>query len=128
MALHRSKALHPKEKIPRQLVDYVQFNTMVISYNLHFANYSLGKKHVTQFIPIIVWKQVYMDYQTAYLYSYLMEKTFKDRLRDTLKELEIGISNQEGSEKAIVQCDQVLEHLKATNGHATRNIFKKIKV
>jgi hypothetical protein len=78
MALHSSKALYPKEKIPRQLVDSVQFNTMVTPYNLHFANYSLGKKHVTQLIPTIVWKQIYTDYQTIYLDSYLTEETFKD--------------------------------------------------
>ncbi len=41
-----------------------------------------------------------------------------------MKELAIGISNKKGSEKAIVQCDQVLKHLKATNGHATRSILK----
>jgi hypothetical protein len=67
---------------------------MVIFYNLHFANYNLGKKHVTQLIPTIVWKQVYIDYQTTYLDSYYTEKTFKDRLQDTLKELEIRTSRR----------------------------------
>jgi hypothetical protein len=42
-----------------------------------------------------------------------------------LKELKIRISNQEGLEKATPQCDQMLECLKVTNGHATRNILKK---
>jgi hypothetical protein len=46
MALRRSKAFGLKEKIPRQIVDYVQLSTIVTSYNLHFANYNLGKKHV----------------------------------------------------------------------------------
>jgi hypothetical protein len=50
---------------------------MATSYNLHFANYSLGNKQVTQLIPPIVWKQVYIDYQTTYLDSNLLEKTFK---------------------------------------------------
>jgi len=71
-----------------------------------------------------VWKQVYTDYQTTYLDSYLVEKTLKDQLRDTLKEL-IKTSNQEGLKKATLQCDQVLECLKATNGHATRNVLKR---
>jgi hypothetical protein len=56
MSLHSSKALHPKEKILKQLVDFVQLSTMATFYNLHFANYSLGKKQVTQFIPIVMWK------------------------------------------------------------------------
>jgi hypothetical protein len=42
-----------------------------------------------------------------------------------LKELKIGTSNQEGLEKATLQCDQMLKCLKATNGHATRNILKR---
>jgi hypothetical protein len=74
MALHTSKALQ-KEKVPMQLVDFIQLSTMATSYNLHFVNYSLGKKYVTQFIPTLVWKQVY---QTTYLDSYLTEETLKD--------------------------------------------------
>jgi hypothetical protein len=97
---------------------------MATSYNLYFANYSLGKKQVTQFILDTVWKQVYTDYQTNYLDSYLVEKTLKDQLRDTLEEL-IETSNQEGSKKATLQWDQVLECLKATNGHAIRNVLKR---
>jgi hypothetical protein len=42
-----------------------------------------------------------------------------------LKELKIGTSNKKGLEKTTLQCDQVLECLKATNGHATKNILKK---
>jgi hypothetical protein len=76
---------------------------MAISYNLHIANYSLGKKHVTQLIPTIVWKHVYTDYQTIYPNSYLTKETLKDGLHDTLKELKIGTSNQEGLEKATLQ-------------------------
>ncbi len=68
---------------------------MATSYNLHFANYSLGKKQVTQFIPIVMWKQIYIDYQTIYLDSYLAEKTFKDWFgtfwRNKKQELQIKI-------------------------------------
>jgi hypothetical protein len=42
-----------------------------------------------------------------------------------LNELKIGTSNQEGLEKATLQCDQMLECVKATNGHATMNILKR---
>jgi hypothetical protein len=54
-------------------------------------------------------------------------KTLKDQLRDILKKL-IKISNQEGSKKSTLQCDQVLERLKATNGHATRNVLKRSEI
>jgi len=103
MALHRSKALCSKEKIPRQLVDSIQFNTMATSYNLHFANYSLGKKQVTQLILIVVWKQIYINYQTTYLDSYLAEKT----LKYILKELKTRISNQKVQRKQhcnVIKC------------------------
>ncbi len=42
-----------------------------------------------------------------------------------MKELKTWTSNEEGLEKATLQCDQILECLKATNGHATRNVWKK---
>jgi hypothetical protein len=101
MALHRSKALCSKEKIPRQLVDSIQLNTMVTFYNLHFANYSLGKKQVTQLIHIVMWKQIYINYQTTYPDSYLVEET----LEDILKELKTRISNQKVRRKQ--QCNLI---------------------
>lgn len=42
-----------------------------------------------------------------------------------MKELKIINSNEEGLKKVIVQCDQMLEGLKAKNGHAIKNILKK---
>jgi hypothetical protein len=51
---------------------------MVMFYNLHFINYSLGKKHVIQLILVVVWKQVYTDYEANHLDSYLAKETFKD--------------------------------------------------
>jgi hypothetical protein len=36
-----------------------------------------------------MWKQIYIDYQTIYPNSFLVEETFKDQLWDTLKELKI---------------------------------------
>jgi hypothetical protein len=71
MTLHRFIAPHLKEKIPMQLVDSISLNTMATSYNLHFANYSLGKKQVIQLISVTMLKQVYIDYQTIYPNSYL---------------------------------------------------------
>jgi hypothetical protein len=42
-----------------------------------------------------------------------------------LKELKTRASNEKGLKKTTLQCDQVLERLKATNGHATRNVLRK---
>jgi len=42
-----------------------------------------------------------------------------------LKELKTRTSNEEGFEKATLQCDEMLQHLKVTNGHAARNVLKR---
>ncbi len=42
-----------------------------------------------------------------------------------MKELETRASNEKGWKKATLQCDQMLDCLKATNGHATRNVLKR---
>jgi len=44
-------------------------------------------------------------------------------VRKALKELKTGTSNENGSEKAVLQKDSVLQQLKMTNGHAKRNIL-----
>ncbi len=49
MALPKVKALQ-KEEVPSQLFNFIQLNTMVIIYNLHFANYNLGKKLFNSFL------------------------------------------------------------------------------
>jgi hypothetical protein len=36
-----------KEKVPRQLVESLHINTMVMSYNMHFVANSTDRKHVT---------------------------------------------------------------------------------
>jgi hypothetical protein len=74
-----------------------------------------------------VWKQIYIDYQTTHPDSYLVEETFKNRLWDILKELKTKTSNQEASEKATLQCDQMFKHLKATTRHVTRNVKETSK-
>jgi hypothetical protein len=51
---------------------------MVSFYNLHFANYNLGKKQITQFIPVTMWKQIYIDYQLTHPNSYIVKETLKD--------------------------------------------------
>ena len=56
--------------------------------------------------------------------SKFVEDTLKDRLHGTFKELKTGTSNEEGSEKAVLQADDVLTHLRGTDSHATCNILK----
>jgi hypothetical protein len=66
-----------------------------------------------------------MDYQLHHVYLGFVEKTLKDHLHDTLKELKTITSNEEGLKRATLQCDEVLKRLKATNGHATNNVLKR---
>ncbi len=61
----------------------------------------------------------------TYLDSYLAEGTFKDQWCDILKELKTRTLIEMGLGKTRLQCDKMLEHLKATNGHATKNILKR---
>ena len=49
----------------------------------------------------------------------------KDQLRETSKEIKTNTSNDDNSNKTTLQCDEVLEQLKCTDGHAARNVFKK---
>jgi hypothetical protein len=76
-------------------------------------------------MPILVWKQIYTDYQTIYLDSYLTKKNPQGLIVKHFEGIKIGTSNQEGSEKTTFLCDQVLKCLKATNGHVTRNVLKR---
>ncbi len=85
----------------------------------------MGKNQVVQFIIASMWKQLYINYQVTYPNSYFVEETFKHRLWNIVKELKIGISNKEGLEKTTLQCDQMLECLKAIDGHAIRNVLKR---
>ncbi len=49
----------------------------------------------------------------------------KDLLRDTLKELKTGNSNEKGLNKATLQCDDMLGCLKTIDGHVSKNILKR---
>ncbi len=68
---------------------------MATSYNKHFSNYNMGKKQVIQLIPVIVWKQVYINYQLHHLDLVFVEEILKDYLHDNLEEFKIGTSNEE---------------------------------
>jgi hypothetical protein len=56
---------------------------------------------------------------------YVFEGNFVKGLCNILKELKIENYNEEGFERATFQCDDVLECLKATYGHASRNCIKR---
>jgi hypothetical protein len=47
-----------------------------------------------------------------------------DWLQDALKDLKTNTSNEEGTEKIILQFDEVLAQLKAMDYHATRNVLE----
>jgi hypothetical protein len=59
---------------------------MGTSYNLHFVNYNMGKKQVTQLILVVIWKQVYTNYQMVYLDLIFVKEILKYHLCNTLKE------------------------------------------
>jgi hypothetical protein len=80
---------------------------------------------MTQFIPSLVWKVMYNEYKEIYPNCKFQKDTLKDSLQNTLKVLKIRTFNEEGCEKVMLQSDEILAQLKATNGHAIQNIFKK---
>ena len=120
----RPSKLPRREKSHRLIVDSVVLSWLVSSYTTHFATYSSGKKNVTQLVPGKVWKLLYEQFLQEHPESKFAEDTLKDRLCETLKELKTGTSNEEGSEKAVLQADDVLTRLRGTDSHATRNILK----
>jgi hypothetical protein len=73
VALHKAKTLW-KENVPRQIVEFVQLNTMVTSYNLYFESYSIDKKKMIWLIFIAMWKQIYINKQVIYLDSIFVKK------------------------------------------------------
>ena len=112
------------ERAHRPIVDFVVLSSLVSSYTTHFATYSNGRTNVTQLVPGKVWKLVYEHFLREHPGSKFAEDTLKDKLRETLKELKTGTSNEEGSEKAVFQLDDVLTRLRSIDSHATRNILK----
>ena len=121
---HPSKALR-REKGSRPIVDSLHLSYLVASYNIHFTKYCKGLKQVTQLVPSLVWNDVFKEYKDHYTDSPFVEKTLKDRLRDTLKKIQTCTSNEDNSNKATFQCDEVLEQLKCTDGHTARNVLKR---
>ncbi len=76
-------------------------------YNIRFRIYNKGRKHVTQLIPSVTWKNMCFAYKKMYPKSPLYKETFKDLLGITSNH-EIMTSNEKGSKKTTPQCDEVL--------------------
>jgi len=55
-------------------MEFMQFNLLVASYDIHFAVYYFDKKKMSQLIPNVVWKSIYQDYLKAYHEPHLLEK------------------------------------------------------
>ena len=59
---------------------------------------------------------MFKEYKEHNTNSHFVEETLNDRSRETLKEIKIGTSNDDISNKATLQCDEVLEQLKCSDG------------
>ena len=105
-----------REKGSRPIVNYLHLSCLVASYNVHFAKYCKDRKQVTQLVHSLVWKEVFKEYKEHNTNSHFVEETLNDRSRETLKEIKIGTSNDDISNKATLQCDEVLEQLKCSDG------------
>lgn len=120
----RPSKLPRRERAHWPIVDSIVLFSLVSSYTTHFAMYSSGRNNVTQLVPGKVWKLVYEQFLREHPGSKFAEDTLKDRLQKTLKELKTGTSNEEGSEKAVLQPDDILTRLRSTDSHVTQNILK----
>ncbi len=54
-----------------------------------------------------------------------VEETLKDHLWETLKRFKSNNSNEKDAKWVTLQCDEVLEYMKITNGHVTQNVLKR---
>jgi hypothetical protein len=56
--------------------------------------------------------------------STFTKETLQDQLKETLKELKTGNSNQKGSEFSLTRDKEIMQQLKETTRHARRNVLK----
>ena len=80
-------------------MDSLHLSCLVASYNVHFANYFKYHKQVTQLVPSLVWKEMFKEYKDHYTNSHFVE--------ENLKEIKTNTSNEDNSNKTIIQCDEV---------------------
>lgn len=54
-----------------------------------------------QLLPSLVWKAIYVECLQDNHNSTFVEDTLQDRLRDIIKEIKTGMSNEPGSDVAV---------------------------
>ena len=120
----RPSKLRQCERSHRQIMDSKKLSALISSYTTHFAMYSSGRNNVIQLVLGKVWKLVYEKFLREHPGSKFAEDMLKDRLCETLEELKMGTSNEEGSEKVVFQADDVFTRLRSSDSHATWKILK----
>ena len=113
----------PKNKPQaREVIDSFLLSTLIGAYNVHFEEYSRTRKQVSQTIPAVVWRKVYDTFINVHPEAIKFnEENLKDRVRQTLRELKTGTSNQKGT--AVVQSTEILGQIRLTDSHASRNVL-----
>ncbi|CAM6083497.1 unnamed protein product [Calypogeia fissa] len=107
-------------------IDSIQLCTIGSTYNVFFERYNdkiktKGKK-TTQLIPTKVWVDVYDMYKSKFPDSSFTQVHLKERLRETLKDIGTGNSNEALSEKAQMQSAKVLEKIQKGKKFCARNL------
>ena len=114
-AAEKSAKRRSKARLHRPIVESLHIRAMAASYKHHIALYSKDREQVNQIIPSAVWKGVYAQYLKQFPNSPFVEETLKDRLRETVKEMQAGKyveEQEEEPEKEPLQSDEVVARLK----------------
>ena len=72
-----------------------------------------------------LWPFMYKDYLLKLSNCSFTQDTSKEKLFDLMNETKTRKSNDDNSEKAYFQDDELLKRFRTTNRHATGNIMKK---
>jgi hypothetical protein len=124
------------EKSQKVLLETEKLAILVSSYNKHFSEYCKGRRNVTQRDPSKVWKSVYADFidkarevaadcdEQLDTPSIPAERTLQDCLRCALDDQDTGTPDEKCAHRVTLQCEDTLQRLKKTDGHATRNMLR----
>lgn len=124
------------EKRQKVLLETEKLAILVSSYNKHFSEYCKGRRNVTQRVPSKVWKSVYAEFvvkaravaadcdEQLDALSIPAERTLQDCLRCALDDQDTGTPDEKCAHRVTLQCEDTLQRLKKTDGHATRNMLR----